>query len=244
MVVASVNLGGDFRIGDVLNRAFQVCAANFVLFVAVTFVVSLPSLIFHLQAPSAYFSFSGGPNSLIAILLGMVLNPIGEAVILFGAFQQLRGHPVVLAEAVQRGLARFFPILGFAILYGFGLLFGFLLLVVPGILLFVMWRVALPACVVEGLGPFECMQRSARLTEGYRWKIFWIAVLLMIVSGVVGGIINIALSPAGVVVKAFGRLIWTAVWTAYWNCVLVMIYHDLRVVKEGIDTEHIASIFD
>ena len=39
-------------------------------------------------------------------------------------------------------------------------------------------------------------------------------------------------------------LIWTAAWGAYWNCVLVMIYHDLRAAKEGINTQQIAAIFD
>ena len=34
------------------------------------------------------------------------------------------------------------------------------------------------------------------------------------------------------------------VWTGYFNCVIIMIYHDLRVAKEGVDTSQIASVFD
>jgi hypothetical protein len=244
MTVASINERGDFNLGNVLNRAFRVCTANFVLFFAVTLVIGLPNLIFYLQTPVDEPSLYSGFSFLIATLVGVFLNTIGEAVILYGAFQSLRGQPVVLGDTLRRGLARFFPIIGFAILYTLGLFVGFIFLVVPGIILFIIWTVALPACVVEGLGPIQCMQRSTQLTKGYRWKIFGIMLLLMIISWIVGGIIGAVLIPAGSVVKAIGNLIWTAAWSAYWNCVLVMIYHDLRVAKEGIDTEQIASIFD
>ena len=39
-------------------------------------------------------------------------------------------------------------------------------------------------------------------------------------------------------------IIWFVVWIALWNCTIIMMYHDLRVAKEGIDTEQIAAIFD
>ena len=39
-------------------------------------------------------------------------------------------------------------------------------------------------------------------------------------------------------------LVWSVFWTAYLNCTIIMMYHDLRVAKEGVDTEQIASIFD
>jgi hypothetical protein len=244
MSVASANVGGDLRVGNVLSRAFEICGANFVLFGAVMLVVSLPTLIFTLQAPLAEVSWTSGIYYGLETVLGIFLNTIGEAVILFGAFQYLRGQPVVPGEALQRSLARFFPIVGFAILYTIALVAGFILLVVPGIIWFVMWTVALPACVVEGLGPGECMQRSAELTKGYRWKIFGIMILLWIISAIVGGIVNSIAGQGGIVTKALIGVLWSAAWSTYWNCVQVMIYHDLRVVKEGIDTAQIASIFD
>ena len=41
-----------------------------------------------------------------------------------------------------------------------------------------------------------------------------------------------------------GTLLWGALWTAYYSIAVVMTYHDLRVAKEGIDIEQIASVFD
>lgn len=244
MSVAAANVGGDLRVGNILSRAFEICSANFLLFGVVMLVVSLPNLLFTLQTPAPEDLLASGLYFVLGIVLGLFLNTIGEAVILFGAFQYLRGEPVMPGDALQRSLARFFPIIGFAILYSIALFFGFILLVVPGIILFIMWTVALPACVVEGLGPVACMQRSADLTKGYRWKIFGIMILLTIISAIVGGIVSSIALQGGIVAKALIGVLWSAVWSTYWNCVLVMIYHDLRVVKEGIDTAQIASIFD
>src|SRR6267142_7157090 len=168
---------GDFRVGNVLSRSLAISAANFPFFFAVTFIIALPNLIFagqQTQPPSFQWS------TVVAILLGVVLNTIGQAVILFGAFQQLRGQPLRAGEALQKGLARFFPILGVALLYGFGIAFAAILLVVPGLILATMWAVALPACVVEELRPAASLGRSNDLTKGYRWKIFGIMALLMI----------------------------------------------------------------
>jgi hypothetical protein len=39
-------------------------------------------------------------------------------------------------------------------------------------------------------------------------------------------------------------LIVTAIYTAYFNIIVVMMYHDLRAAKEGIDTDQIAAVFD
>jgi hypothetical protein len=38
--------------------------------------------------------------------------------------------------------------------------------------------------------------------------------------------------------------VWGAAWGAYWNAALVMIYHDLRMAKEGVDPQEVAAVFD
>ena len=88
------------------------------------------------------------------------------------------------------------------------------------------------------------MARSAALTKGHRWKIFGILVLMTIVNIIGGKLVALVLAPAGLIVAVIGSLVWTAVWAAFWNCLLIMIYHDLRIAKEGVDTEQIASVFD
>jgi hypothetical protein len=40
------------------------------------------------------------------------------------------------------------------------------------------------------------------------------------------------------------NMVWSAVWTAFFAIVIVVTYHDLRVAKEGVDTDQIAAVFE
>ena len=47
-----------------------------------------------------------------------------------------------------------------------GILVGLMLLIVPGLILMVMWYVAVPVCVVERAGPIGSLGRSQRAHQG------------------------------------------------------------------------------
>jgi uncharacterized membrane protein len=180
----------------------------------------------------------------IGVLAILILHTLAQAAILYVAFQSMRGRVVGIVEALRRGLSRFGAIVGLAILVGCGIWIGLILLIVPGIMFALRWSVALPACVVEGLGPLASMKRSAQLTKGHRWKLFGIFLLLWVVSALAGLLIGLLLKPAGVVGTQVVQAVWNAAWTAFWYVTLVMIYHDLRVIKEGVDIDQIAAVFD
>jgi uncharacterized membrane protein len=180
----------------------------------------------------------------IGVLAILILHTLAQAAILYVAFQSMRGRVVGIVEALRRGLSRFGAIVGLAILVGCGIWIGLILLIVPGIMFALRWSVALPACVVEGLGPLASMKRSAQLTKGHRWKPFGIFLLLWVVSALAGLLIGLLLRPAGVAGTQVVQALWNAAWTAFWYVTLVMIYHDLRVIKEGVDIDQIAAVFD
>jgi hypothetical protein len=132
---------------------------------------------------------------------------------------------------------------------------GALLFVVPGVILYLVWFVATPACVVERLGVFRSMGRSAELTKGHCWSIFGLQLVILISAMIVGSIAS-AVAPA--ILGAAGAsalaastalgqivsLVWGAIWTAFYAIVMAVTYHDLRVAKEGVDTEQIAAVFE
>jgi hypothetical protein len=116
------------------------------------------------------------------------------------------------------------------------------LLIVPGVILSCVVG-GVPACIVEDWGR-SSLSRSAELTRGYRLKVFGLFVLLTVINGIGSKIVDLVFGLAGDVVAGIGSGVWFVASTALSNCVLIMTYHDLRVAKEGIDTEQIASIFD
>jgi hypothetical protein len=242
--------GGEFRIGPIFGRAWSIYAANFVVFTLVAFVISLPNLL-----SGEGETLAGVLWNLAVFIFWMIANTVGLAVMLYAAFQAMRGRPVVIGEAIRRGLSRFWPIVGLAILEWLGIVVGFMLFIVPGIMLAIRWSAAMPACVVEGLGPLTSMGRSAQLTKGHRWAIFGMylligiigAIVLAIVGAIVSGLVGVSsmvMLSRGFGIGALVSLVISAIVTAYTNIMLVMIYNDLRVAKEGVDTEQIASVFD
>ncbi len=210
-------------------------------FAAVTLLAALPNLLVLL--PSAAPAMGDATKSLIAIACDLYLNTIAQTMILFGALQLLRGDPVRLSEALHKTLARIVPLLGCATLYWLGFLGGLLLLVVAGIILGIMWSVALAACALERLGPIDSLRRSARLTAGRRWKVFAIVALLFVISVGIDQLMAVVVLPDDAVAQACGSIIWAAVSGAYWNCAFAMIYLELRA-SDPTDEGRIAAIFD
>ena len=101
--------------------------------------------------------------------------------------------------------------------------------------------VILVTAAVSTPGLPASMSRSASLTKGHRWSVFWIILPVVVSSFVVSWLLDLVLSPLGSLVAGIAGLVWTAAWFAYWNCVLVVIYHDLRVTKEATDIHQIAA---
>jgi hypothetical protein len=270
---------GDFRVGHVFSLAWSVFSGNYVKFAIMAGISFLPLLLVQ-QTLNPANLVAKTSLAVIAGLLAIVLFLCCQAVLLHAAFQYMSGKPANLAESIKVGLRRFFPIIGigliaFAValvyLLGVGAIVaalgrsllspGFIVLValigiIPGVMLVLMWLVAVPACVVERLGPIRSLARSQILTKGHRWKLFGLQLLLLVIALVVGIIVGIVLGlgtaavtvGVGAAVAAtlnlILNLVWNASWTAYQMIVLVVAYHDLRVAKEGVSTDQIAAVFE
>src|SRR5262249_49898 len=130
-------------------------------------------------------------------------------------------------------------------LVALGVMLGFAFLAVPGLILYTRWYVFAPVCVVEAKGPLGSMRRSAELTKGNRWKIFAIAIIVLVCGALVDELINLVLIvPMPPFADFAVRAVFEGAWFAFSNIMSVVIYHDLRAAKEGADIESIASVFD
>lgn len=67
-------------------------------------------------------------------------------------------------------------------------------------------------------------------------------MLILVVQSVVQRVLQRALGSGIVGTLADG--LWLALGEAYQAIVVVVLYHDLRVAKESIDLERIATVFD
>lgn len=261
--VAPAPAAGEFRVGQVFSRAWTVLSGNVTKFLPLTAILALPELFNLFTGKSATITGASGtatPNAppdlsagaLLAIggtaiaflIVWIILNVVTEATVLYGSFQAMRNRPVEIGESFKKGLARLGPIIGLSICAGLSIGLSAMFFLVPGLILLSMWFVALPACVVEGLGPFGSMGRSAELTKGHRWQIFGIWLVLWLVQVIVGAVLIAILTVGNDVIAIIGQAAWSTFIGAYQSIVVAVTYHDLRVAKEGVDIDHIASVFD
>jgi hypothetical protein len=263
-------LQGDLRIGPVLSRAWSVLFGNFLMFSVVSGIAALPWLL--LPQPSAVDADNPFANLrlvLFVTFLAIVLIVLSQAIVFYGAIQDMRRRPVNLAEGLKIGLRRFFPLVGLAVvvilpLLALALMVAVVVGIVPDLIyaspliaipvgvLLLIWSMGTPVCVVERLGPFRSLSRSRALTKGHLWKILGLFLVTVIPAVIVGLILGAAMGIAGVLSPGSGlsaalqaiTLLWNAIWSAYFAVVIAVAYHDLRVAKEGIDTDQIAAVFE
>ena len=67
-----------------------------------------------------------------------------------------------------------------------------------------------------------------------------VAIITLVGNSLVGGLMVMT----GVTIGLVANLLWSALIGAFSAILGVVTYHDLRVAKEGVDTDQIAAVFD
>jgi hypothetical protein len=161
--------------------------------------------------------------------------------------------PAALATGIVAGILTVLPLVPAVLLVtvarsrGAGVLFGLAGFVAMALVATVVW-VAVPASVVERVGPGGALSRSASLTSGSRLRIFGVLVSFGVLSWLVTKGIGLVVDP-----RTFEQA-RTQVWLLLASQFLVfgplgsiasaVGYHDLRVRKEGADVEDLARVFE
>jgi hypothetical protein len=126
----------------------------------------------------------------------------------------------------------------------------FILAGIPSLALYTRYALAYPAIAIEGVTAQQAIDRSVRLTEGGRWRIFWGLVVplvpsLLLTVGVLGlmvvlmnGRALLASNPLLVAaVNGAVGLISALLFAPYASIVLTLLYYDQRMRREGFDVE-------
>ena len=245
-----------FSVGGVLKRGFGTYFANFVPFTVLALIFYLPSLVvgFSTNVDVGLGVEVGAPPQysaadIIVLVLSVILTYVLIGALVYGTVQYLNGRKAGIGELIARGFSRIIPVVIIAILYSIAMGIGLALLIVPGLFVLVIWSVAVPASVVERPGIFGAFGRSQALTKGYRWPVLG---LLLILAVILIGFSFITAAAAGIVVFAMGDLtlllvvnyVISAISGALMSVIIAVLYHDLRVAKEGVSTAQIAAVFD
>lgn len=248
---------GRFDLGRVIGRTFSTIKANWVaFFVASALFVGIPSA---LMAFGQVELATGYPSStsVVVMILGWALFLIGtyvvQGMVVRGAINSFNDKKTTFGDALSAGVKVFLPLLGLAIVAGIATGLAYIALIVPGVMLTIIWSVSAPAIVAEKRGVFDAMQRSRDLTRGYRWHIFGLLVIYLVLSMIVGmlvGGVNLAAggtfsggAPSSIVNMVSNALTNTLT-SVVASAGVAALYYELRAIKEGAGPEQLASVFD
>lgn len=180
-------------IGRVLGRAFGTIGGNPATTIGIAFLFgALPQTLVKLIAAPLRASAVGQANVLAgsvltigSALLSLAFYAIVQGSLVRATVDHDEGRKAGLGESMMAGLRVAIPLILMALLSGIGIMLGMVLIVVPGIILYLMWLVASSALVDERLGVFGALARSRYLTKGYRWQILGLVLLIGVVTLIV-----------------------------------------------------------
>jgi hypothetical protein len=232
----------EFTVGEVLSRSFGVWTQNVAVFAGVSLVLHAP--LFFMGPRTAAEIQAGGLFGFIPQMIAtMLLANVVSGVLVYSAFEQLRGKPVGIGRAFSVGFRRFFAILWTGIVQGFFGGLWTLFFIVPGIVAFCRYWAAIPVSVVEDSSGTAALERSKGLTEGHRWPIFGLMFIVVVVSGISNASIGAALARYELGARV-AQLLVTAFYSSFSAVMYTVGYYTLRAVKEGLDIEAVADVFN
>ncbi len=252
-------------LGELLDRAFQLYRSRFGIFVGIAAVAYLPVFVLQtltLWLPKAISPGVGtatglatlGFTAVMGFLLLVVLRLLGVAaansatiIVVSAAYLE---QPITVGEAYRRVSSMMLRVFFIMIGMGIGIGIGTVLLIVPGVILFLMWALAIPVTVLEDTGFGESLSRSRELTAGHRGRVFaiyllYFALILALEVGLAaplgvfvalkGGQAAVAMTPIIGVLNAILTFMIESLVTPILSISLSLMYYDERVRKEAFD---------
>ncbi len=252
--------------GELLDRTFSLYRSHFGLFLSIFAIPHLVVLAYQcvgltFQSPhpqladimmSSLWSFGGA-------LLAMAAAAASQAATVVAVSHVYLDRPASIMDSFSRVKGEIFGVIGMSLLIGIAAGLACLLLIVPGILLVVMWSLAVPAKVLENLGATDAMTRSSDLTKGDRGRVFVIWLLFIILGFAVGMLLRWPVEMAAGIRSIFAMRFATPGWQAailastfVSECLVgplatiafSLVYYDERVRKEAFDLQLMMTTLD
>ncbi|KKQ51357.1 MAG: hypothetical protein US70_C0018G0009 [Parcubacteria group bacterium GW2011_GWD2_38_11] len=154
--------------------------------------------------------------SLAFSLLGVFVSILISIGIIQVILKISRGNQAKIAELLG-GMRYFWKFIGGGLLYCLILLVGYILFIIPGIVWQMKYGFFQYLIIDKDMGPIEAIKESGKITYGFKWQIFFLHFVIMLLF--IGGILF------------FG----VGIFVAYPLSLLMMTYAYRRMIGEEIN---------
>jgi len=228
------------------------------VFAAIGFSIAAPGRV-AVPGPGAFFLLFA-----LFVLIGIAYF-VCQAALVFGVVEQLRGRSYSFGRAISVGTSRIGRMIGIGLIVilayvGIVLALGLLGAILPRFLTLILagaafligapmvicaFFVLFPVASVEENGVFGSFGRSRFLTRGYRWPILGLLLVLVLAMAALNLLVAYIVQAAlPILVGALVNFV-IGVWlTTLFSVIIAVAYFRLRYLKEGINLDEIANVFD
>ena len=247
-------------IGELVDGAFKLYRRDWLSLMAISAVVLVPVTFLQavimqgiLTAAAEATTFEeldavGGQILLVTlafvVIQLVIVQPFLVAAITRAAADAYLGETVTIAKMSRFALSRLPAILWITVITFVATLVGFILLVIPGIIAAIRLTLAPAILVVEDVRGTKAVSRSWELTRGHSWRIFGALLLAGLISAVGTAVVTLpaefvaaTMGQDGWFISVVGQTIATVLIQPFSLLIVVLLYFDLRVRKEGYDIE-------
>ena len=162
----------------------------------------------------------------------LVVAPLVTAICVFALRSVAEGGSPGARDAIVKGFELFTPIFFAVLLAALGIALG-LILILPGVYLFVRWYFVPQSVVLEGARNAGALRASGSLVEGAWWRTFGLILLINVAALLIAIIIG---APFTAVADGTDRALWSLAGQILANAITqpfaalysTLLYFDLR----------------
>ncbi|WP_031432342.1 hypothetical protein [Methylomarinum vadi] len=240
-------------IAKVLDSSFKLYLLSFRKLIGMALIIAAAAMVFNVVVQMTMPTLQNSGNDPAAmqslpLLFGALLVYGLTAMILYVAMvyridNLLHENEDSFAEAIMLGVKKLPSMLWATILYMLALAVGSLLLVIPGIILWLSLAFFPYVLVVDGEGAYQSLKSSHQLVWGNWWRtmtVFMVpGIIIMIVFfmlGIIAGVTG-SLVPQGFNWFDAVSNLFVAIYLPYFYCLGYVQYRDLKLRAYGGDLE-------
>jgi hypothetical protein len=218
----------ELSIEETLTYTFGIYSRNFIIFFILFLIAGLISGILSVPILSyvskiSQIDFTGPPDVVWGQLWNLILTFIALAFIL-GIISWIIGSVIsgvcvkCASELIEKGKASLGESFNFTVyklpsiliatlIAGILVALGLLALIVPGIILYIMFYLVIPAIMIENIGALDSLSRSRRLVSNRWLKTFVLALIVGLILGIAAFVVNLIMAPLGIYSSLVGSII-------------------------------------
>jgi hypothetical protein len=236
-------------VGEILNNTFSLLREQLKTYmglVAISIGVTIMGIIFAVLC-MLLGSYGAIIGLAVVLILDCVVNIILYAALTKTASEQIIGEKISIGEAWRFATGKTWPLLVSALLVAILGSIGLILLIIPGIYIFVSFALIFQTIIIEGYGPGDALSRSHALVKGSWWRCFGVLLMVFIIEyaliSLVSGLLSLFISTGSLGNLLDEPIRWSVslLFVPIGVIATTLLFYDLRDRKNNLESPSVAD---